>query len=644
MKTENQQTKKNCKQKLAGGVALKFILVAFLFVQAWVPIACAADLVGHWKLDGLSNYGAEDSSGNGCYGSLRRNASIVVHDSVRGSCVQFNEKNSHININCGLINLIDQSFTLVAWVKRSRLSETYECFIGFGLGNFGFVGKSLLADFYTSDAPIPDVANDTEWHHWVMTYDIDTQEKKVFKDGAIIDKRSHAPFRELRNKDVFTIGGRFKIGSRFNESLSFYGFVSDVRVYNYAIDDAEIAKLYTDTQPNSGVLDLLKVGSVLLKSYENVNLEEYEKTVWLLIQDNKECLRAVAAKAKEMIDEQKTERAVKFLEANIVAYANWRKKHPHIDVTNVDDGFPEIYFQLANAREANNAPKMNVADAYSKTFSPSRLNNISIQIAALIWLIDNECTSDCSKIIRLSAQGSSIPEPFKEVIKNVCRHFEAEKDWVKYEQFLRVLFAEVKYPCEWAVFLDSCLENKENQWGSEYHKYLNNSSELKFCIDNALAEKYMGEGNFNKAAEIYQNILSRCGIDEETAKFEFQLCKSMVFGSEYSKAIPKLDKFIASNKATYGPFVLEAILMKGKAYIQLGELDKAVNTYLTFTTEYPETKESPEASFFVGYCYMLQGKFDQAKEALNLVVKDYPKSSFASKAKLCLTRIENMAK
>ena len=52
--------------------------------------------------------------------------------------------------------------------------------------------------------------------------------------------------------------------------------------------------------------------------------------------------------------------------------------------------------------------------------------------------------------------------------------------------------------------------------------------------------------------------------------------------------------------------------------------------------------ESPEASFFVGYCYMLKGEFDQAKEALNLVVKDYPQSSFASKAKLCLTRIESM--
>ena len=47
-------------------------------------------------------------------------------------------------------------------------------------------------------------------------------------------------------------------------------------------------------------------------------------------------------------------------------------------------------------------------------------------------------------------------------------------------------------------------------------------------------------------------------------------------------------------------------------------------------------------NFFLGYLHMLQGEFEAAKESLNLVIKDYPQSSYANKAKLCLNRIENM--
>ena len=58
--------------------------------------------------------------------------------------------------------------------------------------------------------------------------------------------------------------------------------------------------------------------------------------------------------------------------------------------------------------------------------------------------------------------------------------------------------------------------------------------------------------------------------------------------------------------------------------------------------EYPETKQAPESNFFIGYCYMLQGKFEEATESFNLVLKDYPDSTYASKSRLCLTRIKNM--
>jgi TolA-binding protein len=74
----------------------------------------------------------------------------------------------------------------------------------------------------------------------------------------------------------------------------------------------------------------------------------------------------------------------------------------------------------------------------------------------------------------------------------------------------------------------------------------------------------------------------------------------------------------------------------------LGEMDRAQGVFLELMIDYPETKQAPEANFFIGYCNMLQGKYKEATEALNMVVKDCPQSSYASKARLCLTRIKRM--
>ena len=74
--------------------------------------------------------------------------------------------------------------------------------------------------------------------------------------------------------------------------------------------------------------------------------------------------------------------------------------------------------------------------------------------------------------------------------------------------------------------------------------------------------------------------------------------------------------------------------------MQLGELDHASETFFQLMIDFPQAAQTPEASFFVGYCSMLQGKLEEATDALSLVVRDYPESSYASKARLCLARIK----
>jgi TolA-binding protein len=84
------------------------------------------------------------------------------------------------------------------------------------------------------------------------------------------------------------------------------------------------------------------------------------------------------------------------------------------------------------------------------------------------------------------------------------------------------------------------------------------------------------------------------------------------------------------------------MLMKGRTHIQLGEINKAIDAFFTLMIEYPEIKEAPETNYLVGYCYMLQGEFEEAREAYGLLVRDYPESNYSNQAKMYLNRINNM--
>ena len=145
------------------------------------------------------------------------------------------------------------------------------------------------------------------------------------------------------------------------------------------------------------------------------------------------------------------------------------------------------------------------------------------------------------------------------------------------------------------------------------------------------------------AINIYQIYLRDYAIEADKEKVKLKLFESMyAAGAGPEKILIALEEYAGRHKATDVNLAASAIVLRGRIFANLGEIDKAISEFLLIINKYPKAKESPEAGYFVGYCYMLQGKFDQAKEVLNLVVKDYPQSSYASKAKLYLTRIESM--
>ena len=342
--------------------------------------------------------------------------------------------------------------------------------------------------------------------------------------------------------------------------------------------------------------------------------------------------------AEKIIAEQKPVEAVKSIEAELAKYLKWIQENPD-QVSYLDEKINDCYFQLTKAKEAAGFAKKEVVSGYKRAITSPDYGG-----EALEWLFRNVSADEYKDCIKTALQASyDSGRNFGTVAKQI----ESKGNWAAFNLFLNVAFDKTKDPIAVAKSIENGLRS-DSAWKDRFIEYCRskpNLLEYAYQKDCEAAEAYEKKGDFKSAAKAYRGIIKQYDLNlQESASAFFKICKCFFGSGEYQQAISEIDQFLAINKATNRSLSKEAMLMKGRCYIQLGKMDKAVNEFFTLTIEYPETKEASESNFFIGYCCMLQGKFEQAKEALNLVVKDYPQSSFASKARLCLTRIESMTK
>ncbi|MHC4645626.1 MAG: LamG-like jellyroll fold domain-containing protein [Planctomycetota bacterium] len=397
--------------------------------------------------------------------------------------------------------------------------------------------------------------------------------------------------------------------------------------------------------------------SVLLWLLDHGSKQEREGIVDFLNKNNEDYLRQVSASAREMVRDGQSKAAARFLDDNLAVFSQWRAKHPDADVISAQM-FPDAYFWLAKAREGAGASKKDIADAYSGTFAPSRFNlsgppeaqsgterrfsYISHQVAALMWLVNNECIEELTAAVRPFTQKRGVAEPWASAVRSICRDLESKKDWDGSERFLDALFGEAQYPFEWSVFVESCLANKTNRWARKYSEYLNGNPQFLRGRDRNLADKYVAEGKSEQAVKVYQAILDRCEPAEKR-EIEFELCNCMFSAGRYREVIPKLEAYITTYRETDQSRLEEIMLLKARAFMHLGELDKAIDSCSALIAAFPRTKQVAAARFLMGYCHMLRGAREKAAETLGLVTQEYPGSSYASKAKLCLARLKSVA-
>ncbi len=218
-------------------------------------LAVPQGLVGYWNFDQPSGDRVQDKSGNGNTGVM---TNMVANPRVPsniglGQALSFDGVNDYVSMNN--ISALNSAsfFTISAWFQRNSS------------GAFGFIGQGSSAAnreelqiwsdgqiYFAMGTSIWGnfASNDTNWHHIVIVYD-GTQggnaaRLKIYLDG----KNQSLSFTGTIPATSATATGNFLLGLDAQAGGQYAkGLLDDVRIYNRALTQAEITRIYNSRKP-----------------------------------------------------------------------------------------------------------------------------------------------------------------------------------------------------------------------------------------------------------------------------------------------------------------------------------------------------------------------------------------------------------
>ena len=209
----------------------------------------AGAIISHWKLDEGSGPTAYDSAGD--------NDGTITGDPVwiSGQIDGALSFDGDDNVITGAIMDFrgDGTFTVSLWIRATITQDNY--IIGTGLGEgwymrvtrstFSPPGRLLVKiddgrdDEWGAGGP---VINDDKWHHIVMVLDGPNDKMYGYVDG---DPAINVDLPTGKN-EVGDLLDTVYIGSTEETSRYFRGDIDDVRIYNGALSEEEIATIYME--------------------------------------------------------------------------------------------------------------------------------------------------------------------------------------------------------------------------------------------------------------------------------------------------------------------------------------------------------------------------------------------------------------
>jgi len=595
-------------------VKWKYEKLIVLFVISIINVVTSvsnADMVGLWEFD----FGIANDSCNDHHGKLVGNPNWET--GRIGGAFLFDGDDYVVLPNESQFHFAD-AMTVACWIKVKAFDQPRQAIVSKGTWKLVRAMNTNTLAFQCNGVTLNNEeavnnrgvegnvnVNDDQWHHIAGVYD--GSKIYLYIDG-ILDKSLMASGKIANRKHNVCIGRDANTEKR---ARNFRGWIDDVAIFDNALSEKEIARLYK-----------LGGASFIPKGY----------------------MAKLVQEAEAMVKKLEPQEAVAFLEKKITEYRQWKVNNLNSMGPSDKQLSSDVYFILAKAREAAGLPKQDVIAAYKQSVSRV-LYRTNYVPAALLWLFKNIPAKDYVNVVEQFVRNTNVPSYN---IHHITKQFESHGNWNAFRLFLNGVFSTVESPGRRAYLYAKVIGKslkEDGVWAVKFEEYCRDRPELTtyfFSRHEEIAGKYIAQQDFGKAAEIYRNIVSNCGPNQRKTIYELKVCECLFSDGQYDSAINEIDSFIKDNKATNKGLVCKATMLKGQAYVHLGDVDRAVDTFLTLIVEHPNADQGAEANFFIGYCYMLQGKFYEATEAFNLVVKDFPQNEYASRANSYLIRIKNM--
>jgi TolA-binding protein len=597
----------------------RLMILIVMFVMGLTAGVTNAKLIAHWRLDEKTGNVATDSSGNHNAGVLNGEVIWAPAEGRFDGAARFGKTEGDY-IEILFAELKASHGTVSLWInidpepgpartrfifghsKSPHWSNRLQLYLPVGDSYEDHRLNLGLGDSHTRFTSIKSFRTG-RWYHIALTWG--HGDYVVYVDGLPEVSGAYTGFDQFNSVADIGNDGR-NDGSGRNES--FKGLIDEVVVFDHALNEREIMQLY------NGADDC------------------FASETFLMLLDNIE-------RTEQSSRTESPLQVVSFIEKKIAEYNKWKEENPN----EINPAFERLsceqYFLLAKAKEAAKAPVEELVEAYKQ--SVSQLQFRPNYVPALLWLHKNIAADDFIDTVKKSVRNvnGTIDNLYR-----IAMDFESSKNWDAFELYLDAVFSEINNSESFAAAMAAGLR-KNGSWAKNFSRYVRNKPQLGryyFEVREKRALEKMAQEDFSEAAEIYRDITDQCKSEKDKAAYKFKACECIFEGGEYNRALSELDDLISDKSYVDEDLFAKAMLMKGRIFIQLGEINRASETFSRLVKEHPQTPHVPEAVFFIGYCYMLQGKYKQAAEAMDLVIKNYPRSSFANKAHLCIARMKEL--
>ncbi len=224
------------------------VMATVTLVAVGGSAAAAGDLVGYWNFDEATGTTAADASGNANHGTFV--GSGATHSTVLPptSCfvnthsVQFDGSGSHVEIADNATMDPPSAISISFWMNPDTVTNGYQHVVfkqGPVVTSYGVWLANDHIYMEDNDNSIRSLTSNATvtagaWHYITVTYDGATQ--KLYIDGALDNSQS------LPGITLSYMNSPVKIGAG-DYNNPFAGYIDDLRIYNRALTDPEIADL-----------------------------------------------------------------------------------------------------------------------------------------------------------------------------------------------------------------------------------------------------------------------------------------------------------------------------------------------------------------------------------------------------------------